>query len=219
EVMRSLSSEFDLDRLLDKIMSCMTTVMQADRSTIFILDAAKHELIVKAAQGIEASGTVRIPANRGIVGHVVTTGEVVNIASAYDDQRFDPSMDRATSYRTKSLLAVPMRDEHGHVTGVVECLNKLDDENLFTADDAELLEALAAQAAVALRVARTVQHREAQLRQQVQELQIKIDVSKRAAQVSEIVQGDYFQELRAKAELLRARSNKAPTPPEAETPT
>ncbi|MBI3966017.1 MAG: HAMP domain-containing protein, partial [Chloroflexi bacterium] len=39
EVMRSLSSEFDLDRLLDKIMSCMTTVMQADRSTIFILDA------------------------------------------------------------------------------------------------------------------------------------------------------------------------------------
>ncbi|MBI3965609.1 MAG: GAF domain-containing protein [Chloroflexi bacterium] len=151
DVMRALSSELELDRLLGKIMDCLTTVMQADRSTLLLLDPKTNELWSKVAQGIEVKD-LRMPATAGIAGHVVTTGTALNVPDAYADPRFNPNVDRQTGYRTKSILAVPMRDETGQVVGVVECLNKKDGS--FTADDEELLEALASQANIALSTAR-----------------------------------------------------------------
>ena len=57
------------------------------------------------------------------------------------------------------------------------------------------------------RMAREVQAREEQLRQQVQRLRIEIDESKRKQQVDEITESDYFQKLRRKAEDLREDSD------------
>ncbi len=59
-------------------------------------------------------------------------------------------------------------------------------------------------------MARTVYAREERLRQQVQQLHIKIDQAKRARQVSEITESDYFQDLEKKVEELRDRSTTEP---------
>lgn len=151
EVMRSLSSELELDQLLGRIMEKTTEVMQADRSSLFILDHKANELWFKVAQGAELQ-EVRIPVGVGIAGHVAATGETVNIPEAYQDLRFNPEFDRRTGYRTKTILCMPMRDADGTTVGVLQVLNKKN--GLFTRDDEELLAAVGSQAAIALQNAR-----------------------------------------------------------------
>lgn len=139
-----IASELDLDRLLEKIMSCVTTVMNAERSSLFIIDPDTNELWSKIAQGAEE---IRFPVGTGIAGTVAQSGETINIADAYDDPRFNPEFDRKSGFRTRSILCIPMRNRMGEIIGVVQVLNKRD--GAFTEDDEELLAALAAQAAVA----------------------------------------------------------------------
>jgi len=61
------------------------------------------------------------------------------------------------------------------------------------------------------RMAKEVILREERLKKQVEELRIEIDQTKKARQVSEITDTDYFRALRSKAEQLRQRSQKEET--------
>ena len=56
------------------------------------------------------------------------------------------------------------------------------------------------------RMAHEIAAREEQLKQQIQVLSIEIDQAKKARQVSEITETEYFQELRKKAKELRLKS-------------
>ncbi len=148
EVMRSLAVERDLTELLQKIMRKTTEVMDADRSTIFLVDDERGEIWSKVAQG-ETHREIRVPLGRGIVGHVAATGETVNIADAYQDARFNPEVDRRTGYHTRTILCMPMRRQNDKVMGVIQVLNKRGGP--FSRQDEGLLEALGAQAAIAVR--------------------------------------------------------------------
>jgi adenylate cyclase len=148
DVMRSLAAERDLTALLQKIMSKTSEVMEADRSTIFLVDDDTQEIWSKVAQG-EALKEIRVPMGVGIAGHVAKTGEIVNIADAYRDPRFNPEVDRRTGYKTKTILCMAMRRQSGKVAGVIQVLNKR--EGVFTKQDEELLEAFASQAGIAVR--------------------------------------------------------------------
>ncbi|MFO7769516.1 MAG: GAF domain-containing protein [bacterium] len=148
EVMRALGGTLDLDHLLDLIARKTTQVMEADRSSIFLIDWKSEELWSKVAQGVRFT-EIRFPMEAGLAGHVATTGEVVNIEEAYEDERFNQEWDRRTGYRTRSVLAVPMNDKKGERVGVMQVLNK-QGEGTFTSEDVELLCALAGQAAVAV---------------------------------------------------------------------
>lgn len=56
----------------------------------------------------ERSKGVRLPV-RGLAGAVCTGNKAINIADAYQDPRFDATMDRRTGYRTRQILGVPLR--------------------------------------------------------------------------------------------------------------
>jgi GAF domain-containing protein len=43
---------------------------------------------------------------------------------AYSDDRFDASLDRRTGFRTRSVLAVPIRDQFGRIVGVLQAINR-----------------------------------------------------------------------------------------------
>ncbi|MBI2371233.1 MAG: GAF domain-containing protein [Deltaproteobacteria bacterium] len=147
EVGQALAAERDLDRLLDLILRGVTRVVQADRSSLFLLDEARGELWTKIAQGLEGQ-EIRIPVGAGIAGEVAATGRLLNIAEAYKDSRFSRSADQSTGYRTRTILCVPLQTAAGRTLGVVQALNKFDGP--FTREDEELLLAFAGQAAVAL---------------------------------------------------------------------
>jgi HD-GYP domain-containing protein (c-di-GMP phosphodiesterase class II) len=146
DVAKAMTAERDLDLLLPMIIHEATKVVEADRCTLFILDRERNELWSKVAQG--ATSEIRLPLGSGIAGTVATSGEVINIADAYADERFNRSFDLSTGYHTRTILCVPMRDAQGEVTGVIQALNKRD--GTFDEEDTELLIALGGQAAAAV---------------------------------------------------------------------
>ena len=148
EVAKSLGAEKDVDKLLVTILKHATEVCEADRCSLFIVDRERNELWSKIAQGIGAS-EIRIPLGKGIAGQCAATGKIINIEDPYNDPRFNPDVDKSTGYRTTSILTVPMLDNEGNTTGVIQALNKKYQDH-FTFEDEELLLALGGSAAVAI---------------------------------------------------------------------
>ena len=151
EVGRALSRTGDLDALLELIMSKITELMEADRSTLFVVTEDGRQLWSKVSQGSERV-EIRLAVGEGIAGWVAQTRELVNIPDAYADRRFQPAVDQKSGYRTRSILSAPMLGALGSLVGVVQVLNKKDGP--FTHGDEELLVALANQAAIAIENAR-----------------------------------------------------------------
>ncbi|HUB06610.1 MAG TPA: sigma 54-interacting transcriptional regulator [Myxococcales bacterium] len=137
----------DLDRLLRELVDRVAAAVSADRGTLYLLDAAREELVSRAAHLPELR-EIRLGLAQGVAGHVARTGEVVNVPLSRGDRRFFPEVDRQTGYRTESLLACPVRDRRGQVVGVLEVLNKRG--GTFDAGDERALKKLAAEAAEAL---------------------------------------------------------------------
>src|SRR5262244_2076516 len=147
EIGQALSSALDLDGLLALIMEKITILMEADRSTLYLLSDDGGELWSKVLQGGEVR-EIRLRVGEGIAGWVAASGETVNIPDAYADTRFYPAVDLRTGYRTRSILCMPMKNNHGATIGVIQVLNKNDGP--FSAEDESLLAALAGQAGLAI---------------------------------------------------------------------
>jgi len=146
-VMHAVSSELEIDKLLQSVVIKTSEAMNAERCTLFLVDRETGELWSKVAQG-EQMNEIRVPRGRGIAGHVAETGATVNIADAYRDPRFNPEVDRRTGYRTHTILCMPVRNEKREIVGVMQVLNKKD--GVFLEEDEQLLDALGSQAAIAL---------------------------------------------------------------------
>ncbi|MCX6024461.1 MAG: GAF domain-containing protein [Chloroflexi bacterium] len=144
----SLGAAADAEHLLLTVMENATRLLDAERSTLLLIDAVRQELWSKIAQQLEIK-EIRMPLGRGVAGGVAATGETVNLPDAYADQRFDPSIDQQTGYRTRSLLCMPVNDAQGARVGVIQVLNKK--TGAFTPkDEAELMK-LCGQAGILIR--------------------------------------------------------------------
>lgn len=147
EISVALGSTLDLNELLTLVLERTSRVMNAERSTLYLLDEQAGELWSKFAQGEEIH-EIRIKVGEGLAGWVAKHAKTLNIKDAYQDPRFDSTWDKRTGYRTRSILCTPMKNHHGRTIGVVQVLNKLD--GYFSQDDETLLSALASQAAVSI---------------------------------------------------------------------
>lgn len=143
----AISSELDLDALLRTISQTTSHLLQAERSTVFLVDRTRGELWSRVAEGLDRQ-EIRIPLNAGVAGTVATTGTLIRISDAYTDPRFNPEVDRRTGYHTRNILCTPMRNARGRVIGVFQVLNKRGGD--FTRLDEQLLASLSSQAAVAV---------------------------------------------------------------------
>jgi signal transduction histidine kinase/putative methionine-R-sulfoxide reductase with GAF domain len=153
EVGRALSSGMELDALLSLIMAKVTELMDAARSTLYLLSDDGEELWSKLVTGPETV-EIRLTVGQGIAGWVAQSRETVNLADAYNDARFSPAVDHKSGFRTTSVLCVPMFGTKGEIVGVLQVLNK--NVGIFEEADEELLTALASQAAIAIANARLV---------------------------------------------------------------
>jgi signal transduction histidine kinase/putative methionine-R-sulfoxide reductase with GAF domain len=141
----ALGSTLDLNELLSLVVSRVSDVVDAERSTLYLIDEDRGELWSKIAQGQQML-EIRMKVGEGLAGWVALSGRSVNIKDAYQDPRFDPDWDQRNAFRTRSIMCVPMKNHHGRTLGVIQALNKRD--GYFTVEDESLLSALAAQAAV-----------------------------------------------------------------------
>ena len=93
-----------------------------------------------------------MPPSQGLVGYVYTTGQALALSDVERDARFGRAFAGQTGYVPRSIVAVPLVDEHGTI-GVLEVLDKRD-EVAFSLRDIELASVFARQAAVAISASR-----------------------------------------------------------------
>ena len=168
EIGIALSAETNLELLLEIILGHARSYTNADAGTLYLRDG--DELVFKVVQnetlGIQLGGAggdaipfkpVRVDP-RNVSGWVALKGETVRIDDVYDTDLFDftgpRDFDAASGYRSRSMLVVPLKDHHGRVVGVLQLLNSTAGSARsvvpFSARHAQLAEALASQAAVAV---------------------------------------------------------------------
>ena len=156
EVSRAMSSEVQLESLLQVIVQKTLAVMEAERTSLFLYDEGRQELWSKIAQELGPLQEIRFPVGVGIAGHVAQTRQGVNLADAYLDPHFNPAFDKQTGYRTRSLLCLPLLSSNGKLIGVIQVLNKKGG-GVFDERDESLLAAFGAHAAVALERAQLIE--------------------------------------------------------------
>ncbi|MRR10232.1 HD domain-containing protein [bacterium] len=166
----ALSAVRDLDQLLELIVTQAREFANCDAGSLYIKQGDHLDFVVSqndtlaAREGKRAEEMLFKPfpvpiSNQSLSGYVANTGRVVNIADAYEipadaEYRFDRSFDQRNDYRTRSMLQLPMRDAGGAVIGVLQLINAKDGAGAivpFSADDEQLLLAVASQAAVAVK--------------------------------------------------------------------
>ena len=200
----SLSSERNLERLLEKILLAAKTITRADGGTLYKVSEDRQRLefaIVRndslriafgGASGQPLPDKFRdlplytpagAPNNSMVAAYAALHARTVNIADAYDADGFDFSgtraFDASTGYRSRSFLTVPMKNHEGEVIAVLQLINAMNGGEglvgVFTAGDQRLAESLASQAAVALTNRQLVQQLETLFEAFINLINIAID--------------------------------------------
>lgn len=175
----ALSSERQIERLLERILLAAKTITRAEGGTLYRLTEdqshLRFEIVHNDRLGIALGGASgqalagRFPdlplrgadgqPNRHLVAaYAANTGETVNLPDAYQAEGFDFSgtaaFDQRNGYCSTSFLTVPMKNHEGDLIGVLQLINALDADSgavvPFSAADQRLAESLASQAAIAL---------------------------------------------------------------------
>ncbi|MBK6600409.1 MAG: SpoIIE family protein phosphatase [Betaproteobacteria bacterium] len=144
-VTSALAAPFDLMTMLGAVVAASKQVLGADRGSVWLHDRATDELVLEVATGIQP---IRVPSGAGLVGACARDRRLINVRDCYADPRFDPAVDKASGYRTRCMLTLPLIDHKDVLVGVMQILNKTG--GVFDADDERVATALAAQCAVAL---------------------------------------------------------------------
>ncbi|KAJ3108147.1 hypothetical protein HDU97_002059 [Phlyctochytrium planicorne] len=142
DIAKSLYSEDNTVDLCKKIIVHARDLTNADRASCFFVDKDANQLystIFDSATG----NKIAFPIGKGIAGYVAKTGQPVNLKDVYEDARFNSEVDKATGYKTTSLLCVPILGPGSDVIGVTNLINKKSGDAIvpFTKDDEDILEA------------------------------------------------------------------------------
>ncbi len=144
----ALSAERNNDKLLDMIVYKTREITKADAGSLYLVEeneeTGEKTLLFKIAHN-DSNPTdfseFRMPLNtKSIAGYVAVNGEPVNLVDAYKipkgtDYSFNKSYDKQTGYRTKSVLAVPMKDHKERILGVIQLLNRKREFSLRLTDE------------------------------------------------------------------------------------
>ncbi len=149
ELTSDLAATFDLDTLLQRIVVAARELTDSEASSLLLYEKQTHSLYFEAATGalVDGVGQRAIPADNSIAGWVFTHGEPILSQDVLNDPRFYREMDALTQFETQSILGVPLRTKD-KILGVIESVNKT--EGIFTDEDVQILQTLAAQAAIAI---------------------------------------------------------------------
>ncbi|MGB7402956.1 MAG: HD domain-containing phosphohydrolase [Arcobacter sp.] len=175
DIGKSLTSEKNFDVLMEKILLGAKEFSDADGGTLYLVSDDKKRLKFQVVQtdslSIKMGGTEgKItwpelplykedgkPNEQMVAALCALDGKLINIPDVYETKDFNfegtKKFDESTGYRTKSMLVIPMKNHEDDVIGVLQLLNKMDDDGntiTFTNEDKQLIESMASQAAVSI---------------------------------------------------------------------
>ncbi|TGL46294.1 GAF domain-containing protein [Leptospira meyeri] len=150
-----LNANLDLHQLLPLIMLYSKDLLEAEASSLFLLEDEEF-LYCEVALGEKGEiiqQYARLELGEGIVGMVAREKKPIALEDAYKDPRFNASMDKRTGFKTKSLICVPLFVEE-RLIGTLEVINKTNNR-IFDSSDLEYLISLSEVAATAIQNANT----------------------------------------------------------------
>lgn len=167
-----LSTERDLNSLLDQILSCVMELARCDGGTLYLLDGnvLRFKIMRTDSMGTHTGGNGQDPdlppvklRRENVCALALLEDRAVCIEDVYHNTECDFSgpirYDAITGYHTQSMLVVPMRGREGERIGVLQLINALDgDGNVcaFSGEMALVLESVASQAAVTIQNVRYI---------------------------------------------------------------
>lgn len=98
------------------------TLVNSERASFWYWDKQKKQYWTLAALGSER---IVVPEGSGIVGASIENKETIVINNPYEDERFNPQVDKNTGYVTKSILCLPVTNAKGQVIGAYQAINKI----------------------------------------------------------------------------------------------
>ncbi len=147
DILNTVLSTLNIDEVLTTVVREIKFLLGADRCTLFLVDRDNNELYSKVLQADNLI-EIRVPLTKSsLAGYSSITGTVMNIKDAYDEVElkaidsglsFDKRWDEKSGYRTKGVLAIPVKAK-GEIVGVFQALNKPDG---FSASDVSMMEQL-----------------------------------------------------------------------------
>lgn len=142
------------EAVLRSVVDATVALFQSEAASIALYDPTTDRLVFRVAAGEQGQGVVglSVPPSQGLVGYVYTTGQALALSDVERDARFGRAFAGQTGYVPRSIVAVPLVDEHGTI-GVLEVLDKRD-QVAFSLRDIELASVFARQAAVAISASR-----------------------------------------------------------------
>lgn len=201
---QTVAAETDIEVLLKVITEETKAAIQADRCSVFLYDRKTNELWSKVALGMD-SQEIRFPADKGLAGHVVKTGETINIKDAYLDDRFNKEIDHQTGYRTKTILCMPITNLKQEIIGAFQVLNKLNGE--FSEEDEDLLVAIGSSAGIALENAQLFKKQQEMFIEQKQVFDSFIDTLAASIDARDKITAGHSSRVRMYSELIARELN------------
>jgi GAF domain-containing protein len=144
-------------RLRDVLLTVMNgvkTLLQSEVASILLWDKRHRRLVFVTAAG-EANqelAEIEVPLQGSIAGWAIKNEQSVLVDDVQGDPRFFPGVDERTGFTTRTLICAPMV-LRGEIIGVLEALNKREEEP-FTEADLQLLQEVAEHTARAIEKAR-----------------------------------------------------------------
>ncbi len=137
-----------LDVLLENIVKSAMQLNSAETASLLLYDEEKKlrfkVLVGEMGQKIK---DMAVKSGEGISGWVADNGRSVIVNDVTKDERFNPDFDRASGFKTKSIMSAPLI-YNNEVIGVIEVLNKKN--GFFNVEDEKLLHSFADQAAISI---------------------------------------------------------------------
>jgi len=206
----AFAARIDLDELFPFVVTKCREVFDAMGASVLLLDQEKNELYFPFVAEDDPAVLarlleLRLPADRGIAGLVLSSGKAERIDDVQGHPRFFGGIDANTGFTTRAMLCAPLTTFQG-VIGVIEVLNHRGDQP-FTDDDLAFLEALAGSVAVAIENARLF----ARVRASEELLRVQVGALRR-----DMAHRDRFNEIvgcaPAMSEVFRLMESAAATP-------
>lgn len=129
------------EKFVESMLEEIVRILNAQRASIFLINTETNELEAVAALGLDKE-LLKFDYRKGIAGSVFTTGVSLNIDCESDKVRFSEDMDKITGFDTKSIICSPISNREDKIIGVIEVLNKRN-EDRFTAEDEKTMKVLA----------------------------------------------------------------------------
>ncbi len=155
EVSIIVNSTLDLDNVLSLVMEKAQAVMQAEASSVMLINEATNMLeweVALGEVGDQVKDKIHLRVGEGIAGWVAQTGEPLIVPDVSRDARFSKKSDEVTGFRTRSILAAPLKVRN-RIIGVAEVINPVGGRN-FSNDDLDLFSTFCRQVALAIENAR-----------------------------------------------------------------